>query len=149
VLVSPETVKEEITPAKYKTVRRWVLEEDGRTEAEKLPAHETQMKYAALVQAPSVQPQSVEARTENIPVRTHTGIPQPVLRSVVCERDLSTSLVKKVQAALVSAGEDPGTPDGKLGQRTWRAIQSYQASRSLAVRLLSFETIEALGITPE
>lgn len=146
VLVTPETVKEEITPAKYKTVRRWVLEEDGRTEEQQQPAQLTQLPYEAQVKGPAVVPRPVDAQVEKVNLRTHSGIPQYVLRRVLCDDDLSPALIQKIQSSLASAGVNPGTPDGKLGKNTWLAIQSFQSNRGLAVGLLSFETVEALGV---
>jgi peptidoglycan hydrolase-like protein with peptidoglycan-binding domain len=38
---------------------------------------------------------------------------------------------KEIQAALKNAGFDPGTPDGKLGQKTRQAIKEFQKANGL------------------
>ena len=146
-LVAPETTREEIIPAQYQTVLRWVLEENGQAQARELPAEQIALPYRSVQQEPRVTTKTRAPEVRDIAVTVHTGTPQLVWRQVLCERDLSRPLIEKLQSALVSAGEDLGKPDGKLGPKTWRAIQSYQNKQRLAVGLLSFETLHGLGVS--
>jgi Putative peptidoglycan binding domain len=149
VLVTPETVKEEIVPAKFKSVVRWKLENDGRAESQELPAQLVQMPYRSMEKAPEVVKHKVEAQAQDIVVKEHVGLPQLAWRRVLCERDLSPALVQRMQSALAAAGEDTGASDGKLGPKTWRAIANYQNKHGLAAGMLSFETLDQLGIALE
>jgi hypothetical protein len=146
-LIRPETTREEIIPAQYKTVMRWVLEENGRAQSRDLPAEQIALPYSSVQQQPQVTTKTLEAEVRDITVKVHQGMPQMVWRRVLCERELSRPLIEKLQTALVAAGEDLGKPDGKLGPKTWRAIQSYQNKQRLAVGMLSFETLHQLGVS--
>jgi localization factor PodJL len=42
-------------------------------------------------------------------------------------------LVQEAQAQLARLGFDPGSPDGKIGPRTRRAVEAFQAGAGLAV----------------
>ncbi len=147
VLVTPESTREEITPAQYKTVLRWVLEENGRAQAHEIAAQQIALPYRSVEQGPQIMPKTLEAKVRDIPVKVHTGSPQLVWRRVLCESDLSQPLIEKLQIALISAGESLGKPDGKLGRKTWQAIQSYQNKRRIATGMLSFETLNELGVS--
>lgn len=146
-LIAPETTREEVIPAQYQTVVRWVLEENGQAQAREMPAEQIALPYRSVQQGPQVTTKTRAPEVRDIAVKVHTGTPQMVWRQVLCERDLSRPLIEKLQIALVSAGEDLGKPDGKLGPRTWRAVQSYQNKQGLAVGMLSFETLHGLGVS--
>ena len=52
---------------------------------------------------------------------------------------------KRIQAALVAAGLDPGEPDGLFGQRTRAAIKRWQSLRAMAITgYLDADTAKAL-----
>ena len=146
-LIAPETTREEVIPAQYQTVLRWVLEENGQAQSREMPAEQIALPFRSVQQGPQVTTKTRAPEVRDIAVKVHTGTPQMVWRRVLCERDLSRPLIEKLQIALVSAGQDLGKPDGKLGQKTWRAIQSYQNKQGLAVGMLSFETLQGLGVS--
>lgn len=48
------------------------------------------------------------------------------------ERLMDAEWIKKIQQALIDAGFDPGTPDGKMGSKTKNAVIEFQKSKGLA-----------------
>jgi peptidoglycan hydrolase-like protein with peptidoglycan-binding domain len=67
-------------------------------------------------------------------------------RRILCETNVSTGVISKVQMSLKRAGYNPGPIDGVLGWRTTAAMKSYQKNKGLAVGELTYETIKSLGI---
>ena len=55
--------------------------------------------------------------------------------------------VKKVQEALKSKGEDPGTVDGVMGKKTKQALRNFQKTNGLKVTgAMDQETADKLGV---
>jgi len=68
------------------------------------------------------------------------------LMKSICPVALSPSVVKSIQAALASAGFNPGPIDGIVGPKTMAAVNMYQQARSLMKGPLSLETVKSLGV---
>lgn len=145
VLVQAETVHEKITPAKYETVEKWVLVEDGKAVVTYLPPEEIEKNVVAVDVASQALPRSVPADMRDIKVATYENVPRLTWRQVVCERDASSEMVKNLQSALKNQGLDV-VIDGKLGDRTLRAVTDYQTNQGMANGYLTYETLEALGL---
>lgn len=55
--------------------------------------------------------------------------------------------IRKLQEALKTKGEDPGTVDGRMGRKTHVAIEAFQKSNGLKVTgSVDQETADKLGI---
>lgn len=147
LLVKAESVREEITPAVYKTITKMVLNESAKVIPVPIPPVTINLPVTTVDTPAVVATQEVPAMSSQITVKQHTSIPQVTWRRVLCEKDAPNTLIKEVQTALRDKGEDVGTVDGKLGQRTLNAVQTYQARQGLASGLLTYETLDALGIT--
>lgn len=146
VQVKPETVREEVIPAVYKTVTRMVLDQEAQVVPVPLPETRIQVPYKA-VETPSVAKEhEIPAQTKQVAVKLHEGMPQLSWRQVLCEKDMSPSLVTRLQKALQTSGFDIGKADGKLGNRTWQALQSYQQREGLASGFLTYETLDSLKL---
>ncbi|WP_382200205.1 peptidoglycan-binding domain-containing protein [Hydrogenophaga defluvii] len=57
-----------------------------------------------------------------------------------------SAVVVAVQQALRKQGLDVGSADGKLGRRTMAALMDYQRREGLAIGLVTFETLDKLGL---
>ena len=93
---------------------------------------------------------------ENIPAK-YTTVSKRVLktaggfsewREVVCEADVTSDLVRRVQSALISRGYDLGTSgaDNRLGASSKAALVKFQRENGLPVGQLDLETLKALGV---
>ena len=67
---------------------------------------------------------------------------QPVL----CETNMTTDTLTKIQKALLGRGFDPGRIDGSVGTNTLKALEDFQQKHSLAKGGLTYETLKALNI---
>ncbi len=146
VLVKPETVREEVTPAVYKTVTRMVLDQPAKVTEVPLPEVRKTMPLQTLQRPGQAQAQTVPAQTTSVQVIQHEGLPFLTWRRTLCERDMSRDLISQLQEALSSAGMDIGKADGKMGKRTWVALQNYQQQEGLASGHLTYETLERLQL---
>lgn len=84
-----------------------------------------------------------ETRKEKVKVvKKQGGI---VKESVVCAKNRSSELIKRIQGALIKLGY-PLTENGKLDQATNLSITDFQKSKGLPHGDLSLSTLAALGI---
>jgi hypothetical protein len=69
-------------------------------------------------------------------------------REIVCETDVTTDLVRRVQSALLAKGYDvgPAGVDNVMGSATKSALIKFQKDNSLPIGSLDFETLKALGV---
>ncbi len=81
-LIAPETPREEVIPAQYQTVLRWVLEENGRAQSREMPAKQIALPFRSVQQGPQVTTKTRAPEVRDIPVKVHTGTPQMVWRRV-------------------------------------------------------------------
>lgn len=146
-LVTPERSRVEIIPAKYKEITRWVVDKPAQViqmeegdALDNLPVEE-------LVATPKAEQVIVPAVKERVGVVRYEGAPEVVVRQAVCDADIGTNLIVSVQQRLQEAGFNPGRQDGHLGPRTIDALQQYQVRNGLASGALTFETLQAMGLS--
>jgi len=94
--------------------------------------------------------------TETIPAK-YTTLTKRVLasaggftewREVVCQENITSDLVRRVQNALISRGYEVGAAgaDNQLGAATKAALVKFQKDNGLPIGQLDFETLKALGV---
>jgi hypothetical protein len=67
-------------------------------------------------------------------------------RRVICQSKMTSSLVAIVQQALISRDYNVGDADGKIGNKTLSAIESYQRKNGLGIGGFTYEMLEHLSI---
>jgi peptidoglycan hydrolase-like protein with peptidoglycan-binding domain len=67
-------------------------------------------------------------------------------RRIMCETNITSDVVVRIQRALLNAGHSPGPIDGVIGKQTMTAVRKYQKAKSLAVGNLTYETLNSLGV---
>ncbi len=103
--------------------------------------------YQKLAKPASVQTSEVPAQYTTVTKRQLVkagGFTE--WREVVCSSDVTTDLVRSVQAALKAKGYNPGPVDNVMGAATKSALVQYQKDNGLPVGNLDFETLRSLGI---
>jgi len=65
---------------------------------------------------------------------------------VVCDTDIDSYLIKRVQTKLNELGYNAGPADGIMGSGTRRALEKYQADNKLPVGNLNIATMQKLGV---
>lgn len=146
ILLKPETTREEIEPAIYREVSKWVVETPARTLPIDLPEKTRPFTVQAIATPEQVDETQQPPTIANINSTRFEGEPTPTWRQTPCAEDLSPELIRQLQTALNKAGFPVGTVDGKLGDNTLHAVQSYQNKHGLASGALTLETMHHLGV---
>jgi hypothetical protein len=146
VLVQPATTKEEVIPAEYKEVTRWVVERPARAVPVEIEPTVKKIPALEVAQPETVKERSIPPKVVELVRTLYEGEPKVALRQAICDSDLTPELVKTLQEKLKAAGYDPGPVDGKLGVATSRALIAYQRSHGLAAGAVTFETLEHFRI---
>jgi hypothetical protein len=122
VMVEPEKPIYRMQPAEFKTIEKRVLVEPERPEYRTVPA-----QFETIRKTRVVQPERWE------------------WRRILCETNMGTDSIQRIQRALRDKGYNV-TVDGRLGDNTYDAINSYQRKNGLATRGITYETLERLGV---
>ncbi len=133
-------------PAQYKTVKKKILVEPATVTEVVIPAEYTTIKVRTLVSPPQTSSILVPAEYQAVTRTIKASEGKMEWKRVLCETNLNSDVVFKIQQALSTAGHDPGQIDGAFGPRTHDAIKSYQEEQELATGGLTYETIRSLGI---
>jgi len=67
-------------------------------------------------------------------------------REVLCNYQVTSTVITQIQDALSAKGYDLGPPDTIMNTKTKEALNKYQRDNALPVGQLDLETIRALGI---
>ena len=133
-------------PAVYKTVEQKKVKSPASIKVVEVPAEYKVVKKRKLVSPAKEKKIEIPAKTQvvsrTVKVKEETMQWQPVL----CETNMSTELITKIQTALKKAGHNPGVIDGKIGNQTMVAVDAYQRKNGLPRGGLTLQTIEKLGI---
>jgi hypothetical protein len=146
VMVSSPSTRTVNIPAEYQTVKKKVMVKPPTTRKVEIPAVYKTVKVRKLASAPKERriPIPAEYRTVTKTEKVTEGHME--WRQILCETNVSTDVITKIQMALQRAGHDPGPIDGLLGWQTRDAMKSYQQKKGLAVGELTYETIKSLGV---
>jgi len=123
VLDTPATVKEEIVPAVYETVK-----------IEKL-----------VVEAKETR-RPIEAEYKTIEKRKKVVDSSMAWQRILCQTNMTKDVVKKIQISLNERGYNAGKPDGSMGRGTRAALEKFQKENALATGGITYETLNALNI---
>ncbi len=148
VQVKPETTKEIEIPAEYKTVKKRVVVEEAQTRTVEIPAEYETVKIRKMVTPPSTKTTPIEAQYETVTVREKVSEGKMEWRQILCETNMGSGVVLKLQRALDSKGFNPGPIDGIYGTKTQAAVIAYQKKNNLASGELTMATLKSLGIQP-
>lgn len=146
-LKTPATTGGVEIPAEYITLTKQVVKVPATTREEEIPA-ETRTITTRVVKTPST------TLTEDIPAETVTVTKRRLLkpgefsewREILCGEKVTGYTIHQIQAALLSAGYDPGPIDNTMGARTKAALIKFQKDKNLPVGNLDLETLKALGV---
>ena len=132
--------------AQYKTVEKQVVKVPASFRKEQVPAVLETVKVRKLVSKAEEKRTKIPAEYKEVAKRTKVGEERLEWRQVLCETNMTKDIVSRVQQALITAGFNPGTPDGVVGGATLRAVDEYPPSKGLPRGGLTIRTLESLGI---
>lgn len=157
-------------PASYKTVQKRVLKTPARTSTVEIPAEYRTVEKRVVATPASTRRVAVPAtyktisvteeaspareRRIEIPARYKNVTSQKLIsegsmewREILCDTNMTSGRIMKIQNALKSAGHNPGPIDGTIGSDTMSAVNAFQRAKGLPVdRYLNMATVRALGV---
>ncbi len=133
--------------ASYKTIKIQVIDKPAWTEEVQIPAVYKTVSKQQLIKCATVNVTTIPAKykTERHKVMISKGGYTNWVE-VVCDTDIDSYLIKRVQQKLNDLGYGSGTPDGIMGANTRRALEKYQADNNLPVGNLNIATMQKLGV---
>lgn len=146
VLKSEAGIREIEIPAEYKTVRRQVVKTPATTRVVNVPAVYESVEKLELAEPARELRTPIAAEYGTVQKRRMVEESRLEWRSVLCETNMTQSLVSELQRALANQGFDPGPIDGIYGSRTQAALTGFQKSKGMASGGLTYAAVEALGI---
>ena len=146
VMTAPPASRTIKIPAEFKTVKKRVMVKPPATRTIEIPAEYQMVKVKKMVSPPNEKRIPISAEYQMITKTEQVSDGRMEWRRVLCETNMTPSLIVRIQKALQEAGHSPGPIDGIIGWRTNKAIKAYQKEKGLAVGALTHETIKSLGV---
>jgi hypothetical protein len=133
-------------PARYETVRKRVVTKPASVRTVVIPAEYETIKVTKTVSPPQEKRVPIPEEYGTITRKEKVADSCMDWKRVLCETNMSSELIMKVQQALIQAGYNPGPADGNYGDQTRAAVVTYQKTKGLGEGALTYETMESLGI---
>jgi hypothetical protein len=146
-LVTPETTKEEVIPAVTKKITRKVVDEPARVEKVAVPAQTKTVEKRVLVKPEEVIYKTHPAEYKTVEQQVVVAPSKTEWKKILCQTNATPDNVKALQNALRKEGFDVGTIDGVLGYNTYKAVDSFQKSKGLSRGEITYDTLQALGLS--
>ena len=134
-------------PAKTKEIKKIVLDVPAHVEEEVVPAVTKSVKVQKLVSEAKEVKTPVEAEYKMMKKRKKVADTHIEWKRILCQTNMTKDIIAKLQSALNEKGYSAGKADGVLGRGTRRALDKFQRDSSLATGGITYETLNALGIT--
>ncbi|MFK7994241.1 MAG: peptidoglycan-binding domain-containing protein [Granulosicoccus sp.] len=136
----------EDNPAEYVSVESQVVVKTASVASAVIPPVYETLAAQELVSAASERRIVIPARTRTVTSRVETSPGQLEWRQVLCEVDMTPSMIVSVQRALLREGFNPGPIDGIVGRATLDAMERYQSEKGLGRGGITYESLEQLEI---
>jgi hypothetical protein len=148
VLVVPAATKEVNTPAEYRTVSKKRLKTPARTREVTTPAEYETVRVQKLIEPAQEREIKIPPLYETVAKRVKVEDEKLAWREVLCDVNMTSDVVRTIQAKLSQAGHYRGNVDGKFGPMTIRAVNSFAKAKDLPVgtNYVATETAKALGV---
>jgi hypothetical protein len=134
-------------PAKTKEVTKIVLDLPASVEEEVIPAVNEVIAVQKLIAEAKEVKTPIEAEYKMMKKRKKISDTHIEWKRILCQTNMTKDIIAKLQSALNEKGYTAGKPDGLLGRGTRRALDKFQRDSSLATGGITYETLNALGIT--
>jgi len=133
-------------PPSYKTVKKRIMVSPARIEEITKPAIYKTIKYQKLIHPPEKQVVPIPAQYKTITKKVQIADGQMIWQRTMCETNIDSNLVLKIQRYLRKDRYNPGPVDGILGSQTRRALKSFQRDKGLAIGSITYQTLEFMKI---
>ena len=156
-------------PAKYKTVKTKVVDQEAKTEKIVTPAVYKYVKAKEVDQEASYEKVIIPATYKIVVVQelvkeadinkavkeeTYQTVESTYLtraeelkwERILCETNTNKDVIRELQQALQDRGYNPGSVDGVYGYNTQKALNAFQLENNLPTGAITLESLDALNI---
>ncbi len=146
VLKTPAMVKKVEIPAQYKIIKHRIVKKPAEIKKVAIPAEYKTIKVKKLVTPAKEVRTPIPEERQVVTKRVKESDERMSWQPVLCQTNMTTSVIKKIQSALADKGFDPGPVDGALGRGTLKALDSFQKKNGLATGGLTYESLKSLAV---
>ena len=132
-------------PAEYKTIEKRVLVKPAGVREVHVPAEYETVKVQKLVSAARTERVTIPAEYQTVSKTVESADGRIEWHRVLCETNISGTVVNEIKVALKDVGHDPGPVDGAIDEQFFAAVEAFQESSGLPVGGLTYETLALLG----
>ncbi len=132
--------------AEFTTIKKQIVSKAASVAVAERPAQFETVKVQRLVSPASEKRTDVPRRVKTVTRQVQVAPPTLVWRRVLCETNVTDTIVRNLQQALAREGLNPGPADGVLGSATLSAVKEYQEKNDLDVGGVTYETLKALKV---
>lgn len=134
------------TPAEFTSVPREILASAASSSVTPIPAEYQTVAVQRVISDARENRVLVPAVTETLSRQVEVEPSRLEWRPVLCETNMTPSIVSEIQEALTREGYDPGPIDGVVGGATMEAIEAYQIDKNLDRGGITFQTLQHLRV---
>jgi len=146
VVKSPASTRQVDVPPVYKTVRKQVVETPASVQKKATQAEYSTIRVRKMVEPAKETRVSLPAEFQTVTKRVKVSNERMSWQPILCETNVNSEVVARIQRALDSKGFDPGDIDGVLGSETLSAVEAYQRASNLARGGVTMETLKSLKV---
>ncbi len=145
-LITPASTKKVVIPAQYRMVKKRLVSKPETVVKVTIPAVYKTIKVKKVSEPAKERRIEIPAQFATITKRSKVSDSALEWRSILCETNTTPNLIRRMQQALVKAGFNPGSTDGRIGSRTMSALKAYQRKKGLAFGQITMETLKSLRV---
>ena len=135
-----------VTPAKYKYIKAKVVDQEAKYEKVIIPATYKTVTVRELDKEAQIKKVDLDEKYQTYTETKMTKAPELKWQRILCETNTNKDVIRSVQEALKNEGYNPGPIDGVYGRATQKAIDAFQKDNGLSSGALTLETLDALGV---
>lgn len=147
VLVEPERQEVSIIPEVKKVITKEVIDKPAKVQKMKVPAVKKVISKKVLVEPEKVIDIKIPAKYKTVAKKVPVTKSKVTWRPVLCDYNITPSVIMKLQEALTLRGFDTGGIDGVFGSKTSESVNRFQKSLGLESSGITLETLRALGVS--
>lgn len=149
-MVKPATQRPVVEPAQYRTVTKQIMVEPEREEPIHVPARYEMVNKRVVVEPERHETVVVPAEYGTQMRTERVGDPGLEWRPILCQTNVTPTVVRNIESALNARGYHPGAIDGSMDSQFRSALNRYQRDHGLPQdEYLNIATMDSLGVAPQ
>lgn len=147
VIKTPATTRDESVAAVYETVKRTIIDQPAVVKTIEVPAEYKTVPVQKVKTPARLERRVIPAEYGTVTRQIARGQSRMEWRRILCSTNVTPAVIADLQTALNAAGYKVGPADGIYGAATMQAVEAFQATKGLPQGGLTYETLEALGVS--